>query len=102
MDVTLQPREDLQLRALQWLHQQPADGHLQAMENLASIFPNGPCLTHNKLDIIVANVECMFYSVFQSYFTDFFPVLELSEGLGDPDHIYKRKVKEGAHCDDIS
>ena len=62
------------------------------MENLASIFPNGPCLTHNKLDIIVANVECMFYSVFQSYFTDFFPVLELSEGLGDPDHVYKRKV----------
>jgi hypothetical protein len=29
-------------------------------------------------------------------------VLELVEGLGDPDDAYKRKVKKGAHCVDIS
>ena len=98
----MQPREDLKSRALQWLHQQPADGHLQAMESLTSIFPNGPCPTHNKLDIIVADAEGMFYSVLQSDLTDFFLVLESSEGLGDPDHVYKRRVKKGAHRHDIS
>ena len=98
----MQPEEDLKSRALQWLHQQPADGHLRAMGSLTSIFPNGPCPTHDKLDIIVANAEGMFYSVLQSDLTDFFSVLESSEGLGDLDHVYKRRVKKGAHCHDIS
>ena len=72
------------------------------MENLASIFPNGPCLTRDKLDTIVADAEGMFCSVLQSDLTDFFLVLESCEGLGDPDHVYKRKVKKGAQCHDIS
>ena len=32
---------------------------------------------------------------------DFMSVLELVEGLGDPDHAYKRKAKKGAHRVDI-
>ena len=44
----------------------------------------------------------MLYSVFQSYLTDFWSVLELVDGLGDPDDVYKRKVKKDAHCADIS
>ena len=44
----------------------------------------------------------MLYSVFQSYLTDSLSVLELVDGLGDPDDVYKRKVKKGADCADIS
>jgi hypothetical protein len=96
----LDPTEDLQPRALRWLHQQ--DGHLPVTKKLTSLFPNGPGLSDDQLDIIVADVGGMFYSVLQSYITDFVSVLELVEGLGDPDDVYKRKVKKGAHCADIS
>jgi hypothetical protein len=98
----LEPTEGLQLRALQWLHEQPENAYLAETIPLASVFPDGPCLTYDKLDIIVADVEGMLYSVFQSYLTDFLSVLELVDGLGDPDDLYKRKVKKGAHCADIS
>ena len=94
--------EDLKLRALHWLHEQPGNAYLQETNVLASVFPDGPCLTHDKLDIIVADAEGMLYSVFQSYLTDFWSVLELVDGLGDPDDVYKRKVKKGADCADIS
>ena len=98
----MDPTEDLKLRALHWLHQQPADGHLPVTKKLASIFPNGPRLSDDQLDIIVADTEGMLYSVFQSYLTDFLSVLELVDGLGDPDDVYKRKVKKGADCADIT
>jgi hypothetical protein len=98
----LDPTEDLKSRALQWLHQQPADGHLPLTKKLTSIFPTGPRLSDDRLDIIVADTEGMLYSVLQPYLTDFVSVLELVEGLGDPDDVYKRKVKKGAHCADIS
>ena len=62
----------------------------------------GPHLSDDKLDIIIAYGEGMFYSVLQSYITDFMSVLELVKGLGNPDYIYKRKVKKGACCADIS
>jgi hypothetical protein len=98
----MEPAKGLQSLALQWLHKQPENAYLQEMNLLASAFPDGPCLTHDKLDIIVADAEGMLYSVFPSYLTDFFSVLELIDGLGDPDDVYKRKVKKGAHYDDIS
>ena len=98
----MEPVEDLQSRVLQWLHTQPENDYLQEMSLLASAFPDGPCLTQDQLDIIVADAEGMLYSVFPSYITDFLSVLELVDGLGDPDFVYKRKVKKGAHCDDIS
>ena len=90
------------MRALQWLHEQPENAYIQEMNLLASIFPRGPCPTHNKLDIIIANAEDMLYSVFQSHLTDFLSVLELIDGLGDPDYVHKRKVKKCVHCADIS
>jgi hypothetical protein len=96
----LDPTEDLHLRALQWLHQHNV--HLPVTKKLASLFPDGPRPSDDQLDIIVADAEGMFYSVLHSYITDFVPVLELVEGLGDPDDVYKRKVKKGAHCADIS
>lgn len=70
--------------------------------NLVSIFPKAPRVSDDQLDIVVADTEGMLYSVLQSYLTDFVSVLELVEGLGDPDDVYKRKVKKGAHCADIS
>ena len=97
----MSPREDLKSRTLQWLHGQPENAYLQETNDLASIFPDGPCLTHDKLDIIVADPEGMLYSVFQSCLTDLLSVLGLIDGLGDPDDVYKRKVKKGAHCADI-
>ena len=69
---------------------------------LVSIFPNGPGVSDDQLDIIVADTEGMLYSVLQPRLTDFVSVLELVEGLGDPDDVYKRKVKKGAYCADIS
>jgi hypothetical protein len=72
------------------------------MKKLASLFPNGPRLSDDQLDILVADAEGIFYSVLQSYIIDFVSVLELVEGLGEPDDVYKRKVKKGAHCADIS
>lgn len=90
----MDPAEDLKSRALQWLHQQ--DGQLLLTKKLASIFPSGPRLSDERLDIIVADTEGMLYSVLQSYLTDFVSVLELIEGLGDPDDVYRRKVKKGA------
>ncbi|KAF8962089.1 hypothetical protein BDZ97DRAFT_1156495 [Flammula alnicola] len=78
-DVPLDPREDLQSRALQWLHQQPANGHLEVIELLASFFPNGPRLSDDRrLDIIIANAE----------------VFELVKDLDDPEGPYRRKVKK--------
>ena len=77
-------------------------GHLPVTKKLTSIFPNGPRPSDDQLDIIVADTEGMLYSVLQSYLTDFVSVLELVEGLGDPDDVYKRKVKKGAHCADVS
>ena len=97
----MDPTEDLQSRALQWLHQQPA-GHLPVTKKLGSLFPNGPHPSDDQLDIIIVNADGMFYSALQSYITDFMSVLELIEGLGDPDDVYKRKVKKGSHCADIS
>jgi hypothetical protein len=98
----LDPEEDLKSRALQWLHQQPADGHLRLKKRLLSIFPSGPRVSDDQLDIIVADTEGMSYSALLPYLTDFVSVVELVEGLGDPDDAYKRKVKKGAHCVDIS
>ena len=72
------------------------------MRRLASLFPNGPRLSDDQLDIIVSNAEGMFCSVFQAFIADFVLFLELVEGLGDPDDVYKRKVKKGTHCVDIS
>jgi len=45
---------------------------------------------------MVADAEGMLHFVLQFYFTDFVSVLELIEGLSDPDDVYKRKVKKGA------
>jgi len=98
----LDPKENLQLRALQWIHQQPADGHLNAMMQLTDIFPTGPSLPRKQLDIIIADTQGMSYPVLYPYLTDFVSVLELVEGLGNPDNVYKRKVKKGAHCADMS
>ena len=53
------PREHLKLHALQWLHQQPENGHLPDTMQLASIFPNGPRVPADQLDIIVADTEGM-------------------------------------------
>ena len=84
-----------------WLHAQPANSHLPETKKLASLFPNGPRLSDDQLDIIVSNAEGMFCSVFQAFIADFVLVLELVEGLGDPDDVYKRKLKKGAHRVDI-
>jgi len=72
------------------------------MKKLVSLFPNGPCLSDDQLDIIISDLDGMLYSVFQAFIVDFVSVLELVEGLGEPDHVYKRKVKKGAHCVDVS
>ena len=69
------------------------------MTYVSSVFPDGPHpARHSKLDILVADPEGMFYSILQSYLTDFLPVQELLEGLGDPYDAYKRKVKKGEYC----
>ena len=91
----MQPKETLQLRALQWLYEQPANYQLGDSENLSSVFPNGPDLSYRKLDFMVADAEGVVHFVLQLYFTEFASVLELIEGLGDPDDVYKRKVKKG-------
>jgi len=44
---------------------------------------------------MVADAEGVVHFVLQLYFTEFASVLELIEGLGDPDDVYKRKVKKG-------
>jgi len=62
-DVLLDPRESLQSRALHWLHQQPVDSHLPLTKKLTSIFPTGPHLSGEWLDIIIANTEGMLYAV---------------------------------------
>ena len=69
---------------------------------LASIFTSGPHMSDDQLDIIVANTEGMSYSALQPYLIDFASVLELVEGLGDPDDAYKRKIKKGAQYAYIS
>ena len=63
-DVLLDPSEDLQSRALQWLHRQPADSHLNPMTKLKRIFPTGPCQSGDCLDIIIADMEGMLYLSF--------------------------------------
>ena len=73
-NVLLDPTEDLQSRALQWFRQQPAGGHLPVTKKLVSLFPNGPRLSDDQLD--VADAQGMFYSVIKSYITDFVSVLE--------------------------
>ena len=98
----MDPEEDLPSRALLWLHNQPANSHLPETKKLASLFPNGPRLSDDQLDIIICDSEGMVYSVFQAFIADLVLVLELVEGLNDPDHVYKRKVKKGAHCVDVS
>ncbi|KAF8963415.1 hypothetical protein BDZ97DRAFT_2059090 [Flammula alnicola] len=70
-DIPREPLEDLKSRALQWLHQQPENGHLQREKTLVSLFPDGPRLAHDLLDIIVADAE----------------VLEMVKGLGDPGYV---------------
>jgi hypothetical protein len=42
---------------------------------------------------LFADAEGMFYAVLQLHLTDF-TVLELVEGLGDPDDAYRRKLKK--------
>ncbi|KDR71453.1 hypothetical protein GALMADRAFT_253758 [Galerina marginata CBS 339.88] len=80
-DVPLFPRETLQSRSLQWLHEQPEGSQMNDMKKLSFVFPHGPhkCDHLNlKLDIIVADAE----------------VLEMVDGLGDPYDVYKRWVKK--------
>ncbi|KAF8335524.1 hypothetical protein F5887DRAFT_989005 [Amanita rubescens] len=78
-DVLLDPRESLQSRVLQWLHEQPADGYLTVSWKLSSIFPTGlPLVSDDRLDIIIANMEG----------------ISGVKGLGDPDDAYKRMVKK--------
>jgi len=76
----VKPKENLQSRALQWLHEQPADSQLDEMTKLSLVFPDGPHRSDDdlKLDIIVADTE----------------VLEMTEGLGDPLDAYNRKIKK--------
>lgn len=97
-DVLLKPKESLQSRTLQWLHQQPADRQLDETRNLSCVFPNGPHGSYDKLDIIVADGESAFFSILQYYVTYFVSVLEMADSLGDPYGAYNRKVKKGAHC----
>lgn len=52
-----------QLRALKWIHQQPADGHLSVMMQLTDIFSTGPPLPRKQLDIIIADTKGMSYPV---------------------------------------
>jgi hypothetical protein len=63
----LRPKETLQSRALQWLHEQHADDRLGDSENLSSVFPNGPDLSYEKLEFMVADSEGMLKFVFQFY-----------------------------------
>jgi hypothetical protein len=42
----------------------PANSHLPETKRLASLFPKGPSLSDDQLDIIVSADEGMFYSVF--------------------------------------
>ena len=90
-------------RSLAWLHQQPPQNSLLEVKRISSVFPDGPHPSDDNLDIIIANMEGMLYSILQSYLTDFMSVLELVDNLGDLDYyVYKRKVRKGAHCADIS
>ncbi|KDR76199.1 hypothetical protein GALMADRAFT_210854 [Galerina marginata CBS 339.88] len=78
-DVSLEPEETLQSRALQWLHEQPADSQIKVMTKIGLAFPNGPHQSDDdlRLDIIVADAE----------------VLDMVDGLGDPYYAYRKKVK---------
>lgn len=60
-NIVLNPAEDLQLRALQWLHQQPVNDCITttSRDEVKSLFPNGPSLSNDALDIIVADPESM-------------------------------------------
>ncbi|TDL20575.1 hypothetical protein BD410DRAFT_821803 [Rickenella mellea] len=72
--VPLKPNDTRRMRALQWLHQ-PANGsELDEDEYLDVLFPNGN--VQGMVDIIIADAE----------------VLEMLEGLGDPDNEYLRKI----------
>ncbi|KAJ3508829.1 hypothetical protein NLJ89_g5539 [Agrocybe chaxingu] len=77
-DVPLEPDESLQSRALLWLHQQPTNSQLKQTRRISTVFPSGPHPSDDKLDIIIADTD----------------VLELRDGLGDPNDRYKRKVKK--------
>jgi hypothetical protein len=50
-------------RALQWIRQQPANGHLPLMRKLSSIFSTGPHICDDRLDIMVVGAGGMLYSV---------------------------------------
>ena len=82
MYVPLSPDATLQLCALQWLYEQLIDNQIKETQLLSSVFPNSP--HGSNLDIIIADMEGMIYSIFQLYLTDFVSVLEMTEGLGDP------------------
>lgn len=98
-DISLNPEENLQSRALQWLHEQPTNTQLNETKLLDLVFPNGPHPRKNsQLDIIVADLEGMLYSILRFYPPDCPSVLEMIEGLGDPYDMCNRKLKKGAHC----
>src|SRR5260221_10510124 len=62
-DLPFQPKADLQQRALQWLHEQPPDSHLDDIATIESSFPSGPSLSKDKIHIIVATSEGMSYTL---------------------------------------
>ena len=65
-DIPLEPKGNRKERVLQWLHVQPEDAQLDESKKLASVFSLGPGLSDDQLDIIVADGEGVFYSVFNS------------------------------------
>ncbi|PPR07054.1 hypothetical protein CVT26_005255 [Gymnopilus dilepis] len=78
-DVSIDPDETLQSRALQWLHEPPPDSQLEDDDGLYAIFEHGPhAVRDSKLDILIVDTE----------------VLEMVDGLGDPYDVYNRKVNK--------
>ena len=98
----MQPDSDLQQRALQWLHQQPPGGDLRGTATIESSFPLGPSLSKDKIHIIVATPERMWYTVLHPILLLLMSVLESIEDLGDPHDVYQRKLKKGVHSTEIS
>jgi len=63
--------------------------------DLSDVFPDGPSSVVPH--IIVSDPEGMSYSTFLLYIADFLPVLEMSEGLGDPLFFHHKKLRESVH-----
>ncbi len=63
--------------------------------DLLYVFPNGPSSVVPH--IIVSDLEGMLYSTFALYIADFMPVLEMSEGLGNPLFSHHKKLRESVH-----